>query len=168
MSTFQIARAERLNQEAQAELAAARDLVRQNADRLNDAAARMSAITERRVSGTATAAEAAEYAALSGDTELLSKMLETAKQAEAQAVQGVQGAFASWTEAKQAHERELAGDRYKAVQEKCKEIDAVLCKALGELGRAGRAVGISTLGQCFQKSDTLHRALDLNQTPPAV
>lgn len=164
--SIQLARGERLNEEAQAELAAARDLVRQNTDRLNDARRKMHYITERRVSGTATAAEAAEYAALQGDETLLGKMLAAAKQSETQATEKVHGAFVFYTDAKAAHDRELAEAKFKALQEQTKQIETIFCKALGELGRAGRAIGLSTLGQCFQKCDVLHRALDLNVVPP--
>ena len=82
MSTIQLARGERLNEEAQAELAAARDLLGQNTERVNEVRARMDEITQRRVSGTSTAAEAAEYAALQGDLTLLAKMLTGAQEAE--------------------------------------------------------------------------------------
>lgn len=166
MSTIQLARGERLNEEAQAELAAARDLVRQNTERLNNARTRMNAITQRRVSGTATAAETAEYAALQGDEALLGKMLAAAKQSETQATEKVHGAFVFFDSARVAHDRELADAKFKALLEQTKQIEAVFCQALGALGRAGRAVGINTLGQCFQKCDVLHRALDLNVIPP--
>ena len=167
MSTIQLARGVRLNEEAQAALAAARDLLRQNTDRVNEARARMDEITQRRVGGTSTAAEAAKYSALHGNLTLLAKMLTGAQEAEAQAVERVHGAFIYYSEAKNVHGREQAEARFKALQETCREIDAVLCKALGELGRAGQTIGMSTLGSCFQKSDTLHRALDLNVTPGA-
>ena len=52
MSTIQLARGERLNEEAQAELAAARDLLGQNTERVNEVRACMDEITQRRVSGT--------------------------------------------------------------------------------------------------------------------
>ena len=89
MSAIQLARGERLNEEAQAELAAARDLVRQNTERVNEVKTRMDQITERRVGGTSTAADAAEYAALQGDSTLLAKMLTGAQEAEERAVQRV-------------------------------------------------------------------------------
>ncbi|MDD2883085.1 MAG: hypothetical protein PHQ58_21950 [Rhodoferax sp.] len=165
MSTIELARAERMNAEAQAQLESARDLVQQNTERLNDTRRKMHFITERRVAGTCTSAEANEFAALGGDEILLQKMLVAAEQAKAAAIDQVHGAFAYFTDAKAAHDREMAEARFQALLEKTRQIEAVFCQALGALGRAGQAIGKSTLGSCFQKSDRLHRALDLNIIP---
>lgn len=165
MSTIQLARGERLNEEAQAELAAARDLARQNTERLNDARRKMHFITERRVSGTVTAAEAAEYAALQGDEALLGKMLDAAKQYEIRATEKVHGAFVFYTDAKAAHDRELAQAKFKALQEHCRQIEAVFIQCLGEVGRAGQAIGISTMGSAYPKSNAIRQVFDLNMTP---
>ena len=165
MSTIELARGERLNEEAQAELAAARDLLRQNTERVNEARARVDEITQRRVGGTSTPAEAAEYAALQGDLTLLAKMLTGAQEAEERAVQRVHGAFIYYTDALNAHNMELAEARFKALQEKCREIEAVFIQALGEVGRAGQAIGIHTMGSAYPKSTSIRQVFDLNMTP---
>ncbi len=165
MSTIELARGTRLHQEAVAEHASASEQSQHNESRLNEVRDRMATITERRVSGKASDQEAAEYAALQGDAALLQKMLTAAKQAESVAAEKMHAAFHYYTDALVAHNRELAKAKFQALKEQCQQIEAMFVKALGEVGRAGRAIGISTLGQCYQKSDTLHRALDLNMTP---
>lgn len=165
MSTAQLARGERLHQEAAAEMEAARDQVQRNTERLNDTRRKMHFITERRVSGTATAAEAAEYAALQGDEALLGKMLTAAQQTEAQATEKVHGAYVFYTDAKQAHDRELAEAKFKALQEQAKQIEGMFIQALGAVGRAGQAIGISTIGSAYPKSNAIRQVFDLNMTP---
>jgi len=165
MSTAQLARGERLNEEAQAELAAARDQVQQNTDRLHDVSTRMTDITERRVNGTTASNDAAEYAALQGDATLLQKMLVAAKQAEALAGEKIHGAFVFWTDAKAKHDREQAEARFKALQEQAKQIEAVFIQSLGAVGRAGQAIGISTMGSAYPKSNAIRQVFDLNMIP---
>ena len=165
MTVSQLAKGERLHEQAQAELASAKDLLRQNNERVNDAKTRMNEITQRRVGGTSTDKDAAEYAALQGDLVLLEKMWGSAQTAHVHAVESVHGAFVYWTDAKQAHDREQAEARFKALQEKCREIEAVFIQCLGEVGRAGRAIGISTMGSAYPKSNAIRQVFDLNMTP---
>jgi hypothetical protein len=168
MSTTSFAKAERLNVEALAEQVAATAQVAHNVKRLEDVKARMADITDRRISGTSSDRDAAEYAALHGDAALLEKLLTAARQTEKLATEKMRQANAFLIDAQREHDRELATVKYQALLAKCKEIEAVFCRAIGEVGRAGQVIGISTLGQAFQKSDTLHRALDLGVPPPAA
>ena len=165
MSTSQLAKGERLHEQAQAELASARDLLHQNTERVNEVKTRMNEITLRRVGGTGTEKDAAEYAALQGDLGLLEKMLCSAQAAHAHAIENVHGAFVYYTDAKNAHERELAEARFKALQEKCREVEAVFIQCLGAVGRAGQAIGISTMGSAYPKSNAIRQVFDLNMTP---
>ncbi|MFZ2220166.1 MAG: hypothetical protein WAV85_16005 [Rhodoferax sp.] len=165
MTVAQLSKGERLHEFAQAELASAHDLLSQNTERVNDAKARLEEITQRRVGGTSTEKDAAEYAALQGDLVLLEKMWGSAQAAHAQAIENVHGAFVYWTDAKRAHDLEQAEALFQALQQKCREIEAVFIQCLGEVGRAGQAIGISTMGSAYPKSNAIRKIFDLNITP---
>ena len=165
MSATELSRAERILADATAELESARDVVRTNISRLNDTRARMSEITQRRIGGTSTASDAPEYSALTGDEKLLSTMLLAAQQAEAQAVEKMRSAHAHLKEAQVCHAREQAQERYTALLEQTKQIEAMFIKALGAVGRAGQAIGISTMGSAYPKSNAIRQIFDLNIVP---
>lgn len=165
MSAIELAKGERRHQEALAQHAAAIEQVQQNAARLTETRTRMDEITHNRVNSNATATEAAEFAALQGDTALLEKMMRAAEQAAEVAGQNMHQAFIYFTDAKRAHDREQAVAKFEALKAQCQEIESVFLQALGAVGRAGQAIGISTLGQAYPKSNAIRQVFDLNIIP---
>ncbi len=166
--SIDLAKAERFHAEAVTEHTAAKAQAQKAADRLADVEARKSDITQRRLAGTARSDDVLEFFALTADADLLQKMLGVARQVEAVARDKLTQASQAVARAKADHDRTLTQAKFDALHAQCKAIEGVFCEALGELGRTGQALGISTFGGCFQKSDTLHRAFDLNVTPPKI
>jgi len=162
----ELARAQRIHADATAELTAASEQTLTNADRVSDTQALMQAITSRRLDGKATDRDAIELFALNADMAVLQTMLAAAQQAQAQARDQVQQALQALNTAQAEHDRGLAQIKFDAIHQQVKAIEEVFCQALGELGRAGQAIGRLTFSSCYSKGDTLHRALDLNVIPP--
>ncbi len=104
MTTENLARGVRQPQKAVAAHKAATDKNQAIADRLAVVKARMTEITAARVSGNATDQEAAEFAALQGDAELLAKMHAEAQAAAKLASDTVHDAYAWFTDAQNAHD----------------------------------------------------------------
>lgn len=168
MSTTELARAQRIHAEAVTTLTSATQKTSTNSIRVSDTQALMQAITTRRLAGKSNDRDATEFVALGADLSVLQTMLTAAQQAQAQARDQVQQALQALTSAQAEHDRGLAQVKFDALHQQVKAIEAVFCQSLGELGRAGQAVGKLTFSSCFVKSDTLHRALDLNICPPKV
>lgn len=168
MSSENLAKAERQHAEMVAQHQAALEKQKCLDARLSDTAERMKAISQRRIDGTSNDAEAAEFAALHGDAALLEKMLATAKAETAQAFERVHGASCVYNDTKSAHERQKVAIEYECLRQKCADIEAVFCRALGMVARAGKKLGHHTLSQSYRPSDTLHRALNLGVAPEVL
>lgn len=166
MSHDNIAKSQRIHFEAVSELEVAQEKESSIDVRLKDASARMRAISQLRIDGKATENETAEFAALHGDTALLTTMLETAQAETKLATQKVHEAFVWSTDAARAHDREQAAVEFQALKTKTQEIEAVFCKAIGMTARAGKRLGHHSLSQSFQASQALHRAINLGVAPP--
>lgn len=168
MSIENLARAERQHAEAVAEHQAALEKERGISDRLKDAAALQSAITQRRLNGESNDQEAAEFAALNGDVALLQKMLTTAQAGTKLAADKLHACYVAHSEFEASHARMQDQAKYEALLAKTREIETLFVKAIRATGLAGKRVGHFTLTQSFTKSDALHRALDLGVIPPEL
>lgn len=165
MSAQELAKARRMHAEAVAAHQAASDKAQAIVERLDGIRARRDAISQNRVSGLVDPAETAEFAALAGDIEVLDKMLVQARAEAATASEQMHGRTIYYADAEQAHKRELAAVEYEALRQKTQEIEAVFCRAIGMVARAGKQLGHHTLSQSYKPSDTLHRALNLGVAP---
>ncbi len=166
MSAENLARGERMHVEALAEHQSALHKEQGIDARIADIAKRMNAISQRRIAGTSNDQEAAEFAALGGDSQLLTQMLAAAKAETKLAGDKVRGAVAWYGDAQNAHMRQQAELEYNALQLRTKEIEAVFVRAIGATARAGKAIGHHSLSQSFKISETLHRAINLGVIPP--
>lgn len=162
-----LARIERQHQSAVAAHAEARAKQYEISSRFTDTADRMQAITEKRISsGTSSEKDNAEYAALSGDLELLKKMHEAAKAATRLQFETMQACFDGYTEAERQHNLKQAELAFTAMHVKVKEIEKVFCQAIRALALQGQKLGKHTLSMSYSKGETLHRAIDLGVIPP--
>ncbi len=121
------------------------DRLRQLAD---DARARQTAITTRRLAGSSTEAEASEYAALVGDIEVLNQL-----HAEAQALADSLAPHEARAAVRQAERdlEECAGQiQHDTLMARCREIEAAFVNCLREAHRSGKARGARTAGDAFQ------------------
>lgn len=122
------------------------------ADRLrklaDDARARQAAITSRRLAGTSNEQEANEYAAISGDLEVLNQL-----HAEAQALADSLAPHEARAAVRQAERdlEECAGQiQHDTLMARCREIEAAFVNCLREAHRSGKARGARTAGDAFQ------------------
>jgi len=165
MST-ELSKCLRIHSEAQSDQTTAAAHSQTLSDRLADIRQRQSNVTARRLAGTANERDASEFAALTGDADALEKMLASARAAQALTADKTRQALTALEQVQKEHAHGQAVAKYHALLDQCTKIEAMFCRALGEVGRAGQAIGISTLGQAFHRSNVLHRALDLNVIPP--
>ena len=135
-------------------------------DRLREASDRQKAITKRRLAAQSNEAEAAEYAALAGDISTLEHMLNVAKSATKDAQDMCHAGFVSNREADEEFKAQQAALEYAALRVKCEDVEKVFVRAIRAVGLAGKKIGHHTLGTSWQRSDALHRALDLGVIPP--
>lgn len=133
--------------------------------RLDEISQRQSKITDNRVNGNASPADANEYAALTGDRELLTKMLKAAKGETAEAAVRMETAANNYRHAENATRVQQAQAEFEALHAKCQEIEKVFVACIGATARAGRAIGHSTLGTSYKISQPLDFALRLNVIP---
>ena len=164
--SLELAKAERALTEATTDYTAANAQAQQAADRLADVESRKSAITQRRLAGTANDRDASEFVALGADAELLQKMLDVARQVEAQARDKVTQAAHVVDRAKATHERAQAVVRYEALKTQCLAVEKVFIQAILKTYQAAQAVGISTLSGAYPKSTAIRYIFDLNAPPP--
>jgi hypothetical protein len=163
--SIQLAKIERLYAEAQSDQTAAAAHSQTLSDRLADIRQRQSDITSRRLAGTANDRDASEFAALTGDEQALNKMLATAKAAQALTADKTLQALTALEQAQKEHAHGQAVAKYQALLDQCTKIEKVFCKAIGETGRAGKAIGHFTLNESYKQSGILDRALRLNVCP---
>jgi hypothetical protein len=167
MST-NLSRFERQHQEMAAAYAVAHEKQTSIDGRLKDIAERMAAITQRRIAGEIDDKETAEYAALQGDSQLLTTMLATAKAETKLAGETVHAAYCAFSDAQNAQTILENQAKYEALAAKTREIEVVFCKAIRLTALAGQAIGHHVLGQSYRPSEALDRALRMNVIPPEV
>ncbi len=166
MSARELARAQRMHADATASHTTAEAKVQTILDKLDTARFKRDDVSQKRVAGLIEPDSDRAYAALSGDIAVLERMLTQARAeltVKAENLQSVSACLATETA---AHARQQDQVEYEATLAKVREIEAVFCKAIRAVALAGQKIGRSTLGQSFQKCDTLHRAFDLNLVPP--
>lgn len=150
--------------EAEAHQSAATQRVSAITTKIQEATNAQGHITRRRVSGEHTAKDAAEFAALSADLELLRGMLAEAKAAIKESSTTAQLAIVA--EAEQQHERAIRLGEFEALQAKATEIDALLCRCVGELHALGCSVfSHISLSMNWRPSDALKSAITDGRAP---
>lgn len=167
MSDENLARGERMHADATAAHEAAQAAEKEIDARLADIAKRTQAISQRRINGQSNEQEAAEFAALKGDSDLLEKMLAEAKKKTKLASDQAVGSYHWYQDAKTAHQREQDHVQYQALLTATEEIEQMYLRAIGQLAKAGKRIGHHTLSQSWRPSDTMHRAFNLGVAPPA-
>ena len=164
---------ETLAQIERAHLSAARvhqeasDKVQAIEQRLTTIRDRMEAISAARIAGTATAEESDELLLLTHDAKALEKMLTDAQAEVKTNGDHLHTVAVAYSDAQVAHRREQAQLELLALRQKAVVIDAMLCRAIAETHRAGKALGHSVLSSSWQPSQPLHRAIVMN-VPPEV
>lgn len=161
-----LAKAQRMHADATASHTAAEAKAQAILDKLDTARFKRDDVSQKRVTGLVDPDSDRAYAALSGDITVLERMLTQARAERTVEAENLRSASAWLTNEKAAHDRQQAQVEYQATLAKTREIEAVFCKAIRAVALAGQKIGHSTLGQSFQKCDTLHRAFDLNLVPP--
>jgi len=149
--------------EAEANAAHANDAaeVDRLAARVEQCQARKSAITARRLAGQSTPEEAAEFAALGGDLDVLADLLGQARaSANASRPDAARAALAR-AEAELQQAREQAA--FDAVVERAREIERVYIAALDKVWLASRARGSTkTFGQIYDIAPAIRDVCRLN------
>lgn len=137
--------------------------VRSIQDRIQVAKAKQSAITNRRVAGTDSPDDAAEFAALGADLELLKEMLTEAQAAASAKAPDHERNLLS--QAETLHQREQDAVNYEALLQSCQKLDQALCDCIAQTAAFGRKIGHVSLSQSWRPSDTLHRAISYGVPP---
>ncbi|WP_155636993.1 hypothetical protein [Burkholderia multivorans] len=146
----ELARATAAHHAAQAEVQALQS-------RINDAEARRSAITAKRLAGTSDAREAAEFVALGADIDVLRGMLADAERAANQLVPTEQSTAVA--RAEEALRRAEAEAEFSALTGRVREIEGVLLDAVRALRDAGTQLGHHHLSVSYRAGDDLRRLL---------
>ena len=136
-------------------------------ERIAQVTARQSAISEARLSGKSTPAEAAEFAALGGDLALLQKLRTSAEAEVAVAKSQLAKETDRLYSEKEGHYRRKREAVFAALHTRTQEIEKIFVKSLGATARAGREIGHLTLGTSYKISQPLDYALRLNVIPSA-
>ena len=166
MTTANLAEARRNFAEADAVYQGLKAKARSIADRIQVAKAKQAAITNKRVAGTATEADTAEFGALSADLELLATMLTAAETAaEAKNPEFERNLL---SQAETLHQREQDKTKFDALSAVCLKLDAALCEAIGEAHAFGKRLGHVPLSQSWRPSEALHRAVNYGVPPGGI
>lgn len=171
-----------LNENA-ARLAAAKLRVAEATEALNDAQeranklaakianarARQQAITRARLEGESSADEAAEFASLNGDIELLTTMHEEATEALQPLGRAVHAAQNDALTLGHSFERASAEAAFNAIATRTAEIEALLCKSIAAQFEAGKAIGRGALvSQSWRMGSDLDRIVRVNALPEGM
>lgn len=155
--------------EADDALAVATDRADKLAAKIANARARQQAITNARLEGEGTEAEAAEFAALSGDIEVLTGMHEEASTALQPLGRAALAANNDVLALNQALDRATAEATYQAIAARTAEIEALLCKAIASQFEAGQAIGRGPLiSNSWRMTSDLDRIVRVNALPESV
>jgi hypothetical protein len=131
--------------------------------RIEAAHTRQGEITALRLAGSASAADNAEYACLSGDISALTEMLETAKKTLAEL--NPQPAQQALRTATKEHTREQNQMAFDALTVKATALDETLCNAVRDLHIVGQALGKVSLCMSWQASKQLSDAIKHGKPP---
>lgn len=132
-------------------------------DRIAVARAKQAEITNKRVNGTATDADTAEFGALAADLELLGEMLAEAQNAAATKSPDNERSLLS--QAETMHQRAADQQKFEALQQASQKLDAALCDAIRQTHEFGKRIGHASLSQSWRPSDALHRAISYGVPP---
>lgn len=136
------------------------------ASKVANARARQQAITNARLEGEGTEAEAAEFAALAGDIAMLTTMHNEATEALQPLGRAALAAGNDVLMLTQAFERATAEEKYQAIAARTAEIEALLCKAIASQFEAGQAIGRGPLiSNSWRMSIGLDRIVRVNALP---
>lgn len=145
---------------ARVEALAAVSAVQERIDRRRAAQAD---ITQRRLADAAVAGDAQEYAALAGDLVVLEQVLAAKHEALRQI--DVDGPAARLAEAEATHCREQDETAFRALQQRCADIDAALVGAIRAAGELGDRIGRTRVREIFRPSKALDFAIRLGVRP---
>lgn len=115
------------------------------------------AISARRIAGTATNQDAAEFEALTSDAALLAEMLETALDDQKRADPSNLRAVVSQAEHDWNHHQN--SERLAALAGKAQEVDALLVRLIAEIRQAGASIGKHQLAECWTPSLSLYECI---------
>lgn len=139
------------------------------ASKVANARARQQAITNARLEGEGTEAETAEFAALSGDIEMLTGMHNEATESLQPLGRAALAAGNDVLMLTQALERVTAEEKYQAIAARTAEIEALLCKAITLQFEAGQAIGRGPLiSNSWRMTSGLDRIVRVNALPESV
>ena len=163
MTAENLAEARRNFAEADSAYQALKAKARSIEDRIAVARAKQAEITNKRVNGTATDADTAEFAALGADLELLKEMLTEAQAAASAKAPDHERNLLS--QAETLHQREQDAVNYEALLQSCQKLDQALCDCIAQTAAFGKRLGHASLSQSWRPSDTLHRAISYGVPP---
>lgn len=132
-------------------------------DRIAVARAKQVEITNKRVNGTATDADTAEFGALAADIDLLDSMLSEAQAAAS--TKSPEHERNLLSQAETMHQRAADKQKFEALQQTSQRLDAALCDAIRQTHEFGKRLGHVSLTQSWRPSDTLHRAISYSVPP---
>ena len=124
------------------------------------------AISTRRIAGTATDQDAAEFEALTSDAALLAEMLKTALDDQTHADPSNLRIAVSQAEFNWNHHQD--GERLAALAGKAQEVDALLVRLIGEIRQAGAAVKKYQLAECWAPSRALYECIGRDFAPSHI
>lgn len=165
MSAERIAEARRKLNKANDAHKQALNKVQSLADRLSAVRVRATEITKARINGNSNPQDAAEFAALSGDAELLQKMHTDAQASAAELLPAVESARNNLALVEQQHQQEQAVAEFEALRKKLFESEQLFVACLAATHQAGRKIGHHALSQTWTPGQSLQRAIHYNVAP---
>lgn len=128
--------------------------------------AHLRAISARRIAGTATEQDAAEFEALTSDAALLAEMLKTVLDEQKRADPSNLRIAVSQAEHNWNHHQN--GERLASLADKANEVDALLVRLIADIRQAGTAVGKRQLAECWTPSRALYDCIGRDFAPQHV
>lgn len=157
MSAEAVALARRLSNEATSAHQAAVNKEQSIRGRIVESQKRQAEITAKRLDGTATAEETAEFAALVGDVEALQVMLTTAEQSIV--VADPREAQNALRAAETSHQREQDEMALSALNEQAVRLEDALMNCVAEMHAIGLKLGRVSLVMTWRPTQRLSRAV---------
>lgn len=136
-----LAEAEANHEAAQGNLTAANEALLTISQRIAECEQAQAVITEKRLSGAATEADTAEFAALNGDLASLRASLAEAETAAAARRAELDHVDFLVSDARGAWQRSLASERVRILRTRALELEMLLVQCLRELGTEAEAAG---------------------------
>lgn len=161
-----LAGANQIYAERRVELEEARKQADALAARIAEAQGRQRSITTSRIEGEGTQAEAAEFAALAGDIQVLGEMHQEAQGKLLPLGQAVSAAEANVMRQAQAWERHQQEEVFKALATRTAEIEALLINSVRALHESGKAMsGHQLVTQSWRPTQDLEKLFRLHVLP---